>query len=122
MRQLRSLRVRKGKGLTGWVAETGEVIVNGNPMVEPGFVDNPGHPAVLKSALAIPLFDGQNTVGVLALYRLQPDSFTAQSLEMVRPIAQQLATAVSAWQEHEIPPQALETFWVGAPVGAESRQ
>jgi putative nucleotidyltransferase with HDIG domain len=100
MRQLRSLHVGRGKGLVGWVAETAEAIVNGNPMVEPGFATS-RQSQNLGAALAIPLMIGQNTVGVLALYRLQPDSFTAQNLETLRPAAQQVAVSVAAWRDRE---------------------
>lgn len=103
MRQLRSLRIRRGKGLVGWVAETGEAIVNGNPMVEPGFADGYQHPGTLRSALAVTLVEGRDVVGVLALYRLQPDSFTARDLDSLRSFAQQLVPIISAWRDRDNP-------------------
>jgi putative nucleotidyltransferase with HDIG domain len=99
VRQLSQLRVRIGKGLTGWVAETGNPIVNGNPAVEPGFLSGAEQPGamqsgMLRSALAVPLREKGDVVGVLALYHLQADAFTAEHLNAVEPACGQLALAI----------------------------
>jgi putative nucleotidyltransferase with HDIG domain len=95
MRQLSSLRVRSGQGLIGWVAETGNTIVNGNPTVEPGFMESIHGNVVLRSALAAPLLDGTRVVGVLALYRLEPDAFTNDHLHLLQLSQYQLGNAVA---------------------------
>jgi GAF domain-containing protein len=79
LRQISSLRVPVGEGLVGWVGETGQSIVNGNPAVEPGYVEAGGS-AGLKSALAIPLRSPERIVGVLALYHAQAEVFSAEHL------------------------------------------
>ncbi len=38
---LAELKVPLGKGMVGWVAESGEPLINGNPMVEPGYLARP---------------------------------------------------------------------------------
>ncbi len=76
-RLLRSLAVPEGQGLVGWVAEVGKPILNGNPAVEPGF-DLAA--SSLSSALALPLTDSGHTIGVLALYRTEPDAFAGEEL------------------------------------------
>ena len=53
-----SLAIPMGEGLSGWVAENRKPIVNGNPSVEPGYLQNPGAFSRLNSALAIPLEEG----------------------------------------------------------------
>ena len=75
-RFLNTLCVPEGAGLLGWVAETAKPILNGNPTVEPGY---PGDGS-LASALALPLEDGGQTIGVLALYRRERDAFGADEL------------------------------------------
>ena len=75
-RGLGALRVPRGEGLVGWVAETGEPILNGNPSVEPGYPDD----GRLASALALPLMSEDGMVGVLALYRKERDAFAAEDL------------------------------------------
>jgi len=71
-----SLRIPVGQGLSGWVAENHMPIVNGNPAVESGYLDDPTKVTALRSAIAVPLHGRDSVVGVLTLYQLQPDAFT----------------------------------------------
>ena len=52
-----------GQGLSGWVAENNKPIVNGNPSVEPGYLNDPAKFSTLRSALAVPLEGKQSVVG-----------------------------------------------------------
>jgi putative nucleotidyltransferase with HDIG domain len=79
-RALTRLRIRKGHGLIGWVAENHNSIVNGNPLVEEGYVNEP---SALASALAVPLEVGGNVVGVLALYQAKAGGFAAEDLQLL---------------------------------------
>jgi putative nucleotidyltransferase with HDIG domain len=79
-RRLGSLCVPEGQGLVGWVAEVGKPILNGNPTVEPGFSQDAAGATGLASALALPLVNGCNIVGVLALYRNETDAFAGEEL------------------------------------------
>ena len=94
-RQLSSLRVPLGQGLIGWIAETGNYIVNGNPTVEPGFMEGILSSIVLRSALAVPLQHEGRIVGVLALYRLEPDAFTSTHLGLLQMSRQRLGMAIA---------------------------
>ncbi len=49
-----SLRIPLGKGLSGWVAQNHKPILNGNPLVEPGYLNDPTQGTTLRSALAVP--------------------------------------------------------------------
>jgi putative methionine-R-sulfoxide reductase with GAF domain len=69
-----------GQGLTGWVAETGKAIINGNPAVEPGFLRDPARFVALGSALAVPLLSPQGISGVVSLYRSGNDAFAQDEL------------------------------------------
>ncbi len=71
-----SLRIPIGQGLSGWVAENHVPIVNGNPAVESGYLDDPTKVTALRSAIAVPLHGRDSVVGVLTLYQLQADAFT----------------------------------------------
>ena len=71
-----SLRIPVGQGLSGWVAENHRPILNGNPAVESGYLADPSKVTPLRSAIAVPLQGRDRVVGVLTLYRLQPDAFT----------------------------------------------
>jgi putative nucleotidyltransferase with HDIG domain len=79
-RALARLRVRKGQGLIGWVAETRNSIVNGNPLVEEGYANEP---SLLASALAVPLESGGNIIGVLALYQIRAGGFSSEDLQLL---------------------------------------
>src|SRR5205823_13323560 len=50
-----SLEIPVGQGLSGWVAENRKSIINGNPSVEPGYLNDAAKFSTLRSALAVPL-------------------------------------------------------------------
>jgi putative nucleotidyltransferase with HDIG domain len=77
---LGDLRIPLGTGMVGWVAEHNEPIVNGNPLVEPGYTAGPQPNAGLQSALALPVASDDGAAGVWALYRQHPDAFTSSDL------------------------------------------
>ena len=123
VRQLSSLRVRIGEGLTGWVAETGNPIVNGNPAVEVGFISadqSTPQSGMLRSALAIPLREKGDIVGVLALYHLQSDAFTSQHLSAIEPACSQLASAIRQCLDRKNPQAERATGDPGSPLPGES--
>lgn len=88
---LEALAVRQGEGLMGWVAEVGKPILNGNPAVEPGYVQREGASA-LGSALALPLVNAGRVVGVVALYRRERDAFAASELVTLLDLCPALAS------------------------------
>jgi putative nucleotidyltransferase with HDIG domain len=83
-----------GAGLSGWVAENGKAIVNGNPSLEPGYLEDPARFSVLRSALAVPLVSAAGITGVLSLYLRKPDAFTRQNLEALNSLSPILAGAL----------------------------
>ena len=88
-RPLNSLAIPVGEGLAGWVAETGKPILNGNPMVEPGYAGSFG------SAVAVPLVDRLQIIGVLAVYRTEKDAFSGNDLTCLLPFSQSLASLLA---------------------------
>src|SRR5579871_4528594 len=64
---LSSLKIPVGAGLCGWVAQNSKPIINGNPMVEPGYAGDPRKMTDLRSALAVPLGGANGPVVLLAL-------------------------------------------------------
>lgn len=102
-RQLSALRVPIGEGLIGWVAETGKYIVNGNPTVEPGFMEHMTETIVVRSALAVPLEYKDKVIGVVALYRLEQDAFTSSHLSLLQVSRRQLGQTVGEVLEKREP-------------------
>ncbi len=93
-RIFRSLRIPVGEGLSGWVAENRKPILNGNPSVEPGYLNDPTKFTTLRSALAVPLETSSRVGAVLALYRGQADNFSKDDLEAVLVLAPEIALAI----------------------------
>jgi putative nucleotidyltransferase with HDIG domain len=89
-----SLRIPLGEGLSGWVAQNHKPILNGNPSVEPGYLNNPTQYSTLRSALAVPLEGSAGVAAVLALYRARPDAFTKDDLQVLETIASRLGPII----------------------------
>jgi len=89
-----SLRIPVGQGLSGWVAETGQPIVNGNPSVEPGYLNDPTKFSTLRSAMAVPLENAMGIIGVLALYHFDRDAFTKDHLRVLLAVKPKVALTV----------------------------
>jgi diguanylate cyclase (GGDEF)-like protein len=85
-----SLEIPTGQGLSGWVAETGKPILNGNPSVEPGYTNDPTRFSTLRSALAVPLESLTGVVGVLTLYGSERDCFNKDHLRIVLAVSSKL--------------------------------
>jgi putative nucleotidyltransferase with HDIG domain len=83
-----------GAGLSGWVAENGKAIINGNPSVEPGFLNDPGKFSALQSALSVPLITAHGIIGVLSLYREERDAFSNDHLASLSVLSSTLAKAL----------------------------
>ncbi len=95
-RMFSSLRIPDGEGLSGWVAQNHKAILNGNPSVEPGYLNDPTKFSTLRSALAVPLEGTSGVAAVLALYRAGQDAFTADDLRVVEAIGAGLGIAIES--------------------------
>jgi diguanylate cyclase (GGDEF)-like protein/putative nucleotidyltransferase with HDIG domain len=89
-----SLRIPLGEGLSGWVAQNSKPILNGNPSVEPGYLNDPTKYSTLRSALAVPLAGVSGVVAVLALYRTQQDAFSKDHLRILLAISSKLGFTI----------------------------
>src|SRR5580658_10032875 len=73
LRLFTALEIPVGQGLSGWVAENNKPLLNGNPSVEAGYLNDPTKYSTLRAALAVPLNGVNGTIGVMALYRADRD-------------------------------------------------
>jgi diguanylate cyclase (GGDEF)-like protein len=111
-----SLKIPVGEGLSGWVAHNSKPIVNGNPSVEPGYLNDPTKFSSLRSALAVPLRGESEVVGVLALYRTAQDAFTQDHLRIVLNASSKLGfTIENAVKFREAEDSATTDFLTGLP-------
>lgn len=100
-RRLSSLRVPPGEGLIGWVAGNSKPIINGNPAVEPGFLDDDTSAPLLKLAMALPFPSGGDRPGVLAIYRSSASRFTSEELSILVPVCSSLGRILPGCREPE---------------------
>jgi diguanylate cyclase (GGDEF)-like protein/putative nucleotidyltransferase with HDIG domain len=96
-----SLRIPVGQGLSGWVAQNKKPIVNGNPSVEPGYLNDASKFSTLRSALAVPLEGLAGVVGVLALYHGEHNAFTSDHLRILLAISSKMALAIENALKYE---------------------
>jgi diguanylate cyclase (GGDEF)-like protein len=89
-----SLEIPIGEGLSGWVAENKKPIVNGNPSVEPGYLNDVNKFSTLNSALAVPLEGLEGVVGVLTLYHAAKDAFTRDHLRILLAVTHKIALSI----------------------------
>jgi len=89
-----SLQIPIGQGLSGWVAHNHKPILNGNPSVEPGYLNDPAKFSTLRSALAVPLQGVDGTVGVLTLYHGAKDAFSKDHLRVLLALSAKVALSV----------------------------
>lgn len=89
-----SLRIPLGQGLSGWVAENHMPILNGNPSVESGYLNDPTKFSVLRSALAVPLEGTSGCLGVMTLYAAEKDAFSHDQLRILQAISAKMSFAI----------------------------
>ncbi len=111
-----SLRIPVGHGLSGWVAQNKKPIVNGNPSVEPGYLNDPDKFSTLRSALALPLEGVAGVIGVLALYRAEKDAFTSDHLRILLAVSGKMALAIeNALKYQQAESSATTDYLTGLP-------
>jgi diguanylate cyclase (GGDEF)-like protein/putative nucleotidyltransferase with HDIG domain len=111
-----SLRIPLGEGLSGWVAQNSKPILNGNPSVEPGYLNDPTKYSTLRSALAVPLEGVSGVVAVLALYRTHQDAFTKDHLRILLAISSKLGfTIENALKYRQAEDSATTDYLTGLP-------
>jgi diguanylate cyclase (GGDEF)-like protein len=98
------------------VAQNRKPIVNGNPSVEPGYLNDPTKFSTLRSALAIPLEGLEGVVGVLTLYQTERDAFTSDHLRILLAISSKMALAIeNALKYEQAENSAITDYLTGLP-------
>jgi len=89
-----SLEIPFGEGLSGWVAANRKSILNGNPSVECGYLNDPSKFSTLRSALAVPLEGVNGVIGALTLYRADKDAFSRDHLRILLAITSKVSLSI----------------------------
>jgi diguanylate cyclase (GGDEF)-like protein/putative nucleotidyltransferase with HDIG domain len=115
-----SLRIPLGEGVSGWVAQNRKPILNGNPSVEPGYLNDPAKFSTLGSVLAVPLEGVSGVVGVLALYRAERDSFTRDHLRILLAISSKIALSFENAMKYRLAERSATTDYLTGLPNARS--
>lgn len=111
-----SLEIPIGQGLSGWVAENRKPIINGNPAVEPGYLNDSTKFTTMRSALAVPLVGLNGSASVLTLYHSERDAFTPDHLRILLAITPKVALSIeNALKYQEAQNSASTDFMTGLP-------
>ena len=89
-----SLQIPVGEGISGWVAKTNKSIINGNPSVEPGYLNDPTKFTLLRSALAVPLQGVADVIGVMTLYRSESEAFTQDDFRVLLALVSKVSLSI----------------------------
>jgi diguanylate cyclase (GGDEF)-like protein/putative nucleotidyltransferase with HDIG domain len=115
-----SLRIPLGEGLSGWVAQNSKPILNGNPSVEPGYLNDPTKYSTLRSALAVPLEGVSGIVAVLALYRTHTDAFSKDHLRILLAISSKLGFTIENALKYRLAEDSATTDYLTGLPNARS--
>ena len=112
LRLFTSLEIPVGQGLSGWVAENNKPLLNGNPSVEAGYLNDPTKYSTLRAALAVPLSGVNGMLGVMALYRAERDAFSKENLRILLAISPKVALAVETALTHRMLETSITTDYL----------
>jgi diguanylate cyclase (GGDEF)-like protein/putative nucleotidyltransferase with HDIG domain len=112
LRLFTSLEIPLGQGLSGWVAENNKPLLNGNPSVEAGYLNDPTKYSTLRAALAVPLNGINGVLGVMALYRAEHDAFSKENLRILLAISPKVALAVETALTHRLLETSITTDYL----------
>lgn len=96
------LRAYKGEGVVSWVALNQKpVLINRMAGIFDTIRDRHSGFPDIQSALAVPMLNGQDLVGVMTIESRQPDAFTRQDVHTLLYAANEAALAYRLWKNVE---------------------
>jgi len=111
-----SIEIPIGQGVSGWVAQNHQPIVNGDPAAETKYLGDPSKVSILQSALSIPLPGRESVAGVLSLYLVARHGFTKDHLRLLLAASTKLGLSIeNALQFERAQDTASTDFLTGLP-------
>jgi len=111
-----AMEIPVGQGLSGWVVQHGKPILNGNPSVEPGYIDDTARFTMLRSAVSVPLDGLAGITGALTLYCAEPDAFSKDHLRVLMAINSKVALSIeNALKFQQAQSSATTDYLTGLP-------
>ncbi|MBZ5566837.1 MAG: diguanylate cyclase [Acidobacteriia bacterium] len=115
-RMFSAMEIPLGQGLSGWVVQNGKPILNGNPSVEPGYINDASRFSPLRSAVSVPLDGLVGIIGSLTLYRSEPDAFSKDHLRVLMAISSKMALSIeNALKFQQAQSSATTDYLTGLP-------
>ncbi|MFP3853366.1 MAG: GAF domain-containing protein, partial [Anaerolineales bacterium] len=90
-----SIRINVGEGLVGWVAAHGEPAYAADVAKDSRWAPIPGVDDMVRSALAAPIFLGEQKLGVMAIFHSEAGVFDDEHVDLMVAICQQVSLAWS---------------------------
>jgi diguanylate cyclase (GGDEF)-like protein/putative nucleotidyltransferase with HDIG domain len=98
--QIRGRSLGAGRGIAGWVVINGRPMSNTDPMLDLNeFLDN--NETGYRTAAVFPLTEGRETIGALALYTSELDSYNNDHLHLLESVSRLASTALQHAMLHE---------------------
>ena len=102
--------LRLGEGITGWVAQSGRPLLNGNTATEPGCPAQKNGTSLFQSAFAFPLFSTEGQLfAVLTLYAREAEHFRKGHLRVLEAMAPKLSLLFSNALQGAAPAPGTDT-------------
>lgn len=116
---LKKLRLAKGQGIAGWVAEQGESIIIHDVAVDPRFFSGADAQSTFttKNMICVPLKIKNRVLGVLQVINKRNDSFDDEDMECLSALANQVAIAI---ENANLYKELKQTFYETSQVLAET--
>jgi diguanylate cyclase (GGDEF)-like protein/putative nucleotidyltransferase with HDIG domain len=115
-RQLSSLEIPIGQGISGWVASKKKPVLNGNPADEASYSQDPSRLTTLKSALSVPLIGIGDAIGVMTLFRTKQNAFTSDHLRVLLTLVSKVSLSIeNALRFQQAESSATQDYLTGLP-------
>jgi HD-GYP domain-containing protein (c-di-GMP phosphodiesterase class II) len=116
---LKEIRLSKGEGIAGWVAERGEPLIINDVQSDSRFFKKADHKSgfVTKSILCVPVRSKDRVIGVLQGINKKEGEFSEDDLEIITSLSNQVAIAV---ENAKLYTELKETFYGTAEALAET--
>src|SRR3954469_1053508 len=101
---LKTLRLKVGEGIAGWVAKNGERLVVPDVYTDPRFAKRIDEMTKwqTRSMICVPLVSNKKVVGVVQLINVDPDSFSDHELFFLQSLCDNAAAAIESARELEV--------------------
>ncbi len=116
---LKEIRLKKGEGIGGWVAEKGEAVIIHDVQSDPRFFRSADAKStfVTKDMICVPVKTKDKVVGVLEAINKRAGVFNDDDLEVLNALANQVAVAIENANLYE---ELRDTFYGTAEALAET--